>query len=449
MSRGAGEPAGVRLIVFARAPVPGQVKTRLIPLLGPERSCALYRALARHTLAVAAEFAARTGAEVEIRYAGGEVESLAELAGSGSAFRWRAQPPDDLGQRLQESTSQAFADGATRILVIGADCPELTTERLGEAVVALGEVPVVFGPARDGGYYLVGLAQTCPGLFEQIDWGTERVLRQSLAQCESQGLATRLLEPASDVDEPRDLPLCRRLGGQFAAALSSEHERTELSIVIPARNEEDSLEATFQAIHASSGDAPETIVMNAMSADGTAEVARRWGARVATLRENRGMMLNVGAAIARGRTLLFLHADTRLPSDYRRWIRETLAGGALAGAFRLAIDDDRASLKWVAWGANWRSRAWGVPYGDQGLFLSAQCFFELGGFADWPLLEDYEFARRLRRAGRVALAPVAVTTSARRWNRLGALRTTWRNQLHLAAYHLGVSPHRIAQWYRR
>lgn len=90
-----------------------------------------------------------------------------------------------------------------------------------------------------------------------------------------------------------------------------------------------------------------------------------------------------------------------------------------------------------------------MPYGDQGLFIRSRAFREIGPFAEMPLLEDVEFVRRLARHGRIALAPVAVRTSGRRWHEQGILRTTLVNQAILAGYFCGVSPRRLANWYRR
>ena len=115
--------------------------------------------------------------------------------------------------------------------------------------------------------------------------------------------------------------------------------------------------------------------------------------------------MNAGTALARGEVLLFLHADTRLPPIFREEINATLATGAIAGAFRFQIDGPRRLYRWIEWGTNLRSRRLQLPYGDQGLFLSASDFYRLSGLKNWPLMEDFEFARRLKREGPIAIAP--------------------------------------------
>jgi rSAM/selenodomain-associated transferase 2 len=233
-------------------------------------------------------------------------------------------------------------------------------------------------------------------------------------------------------------------------ALSTDETLSQpaISIVIPALNEARQLPVVLDTIHADSS--VEVIVVDGGSADGTAEVAEAKGARVVDATPGRSRQLNAGAAAATGEILLFLHADTRLPEGFDHSIRQTLTQqGVVAGAFRLAIDGPGRGLRWVEWGVNLRSRWLQMPYGDQAIFLSAEVFHDLGGFPDLPMMEDFELMRRLRKVGKVAIAPSAVVTSDRRWRTLGILRTTLANQAMIAGYLLGVDPHQLARWYRR
>ena len=221
-----------------------------------------------------------------------------------------------------------------------------------------------------------------------------------------------------------------------------------ISIIIPSFNEAD--EIGHAVASALQGRGVEVLVVDGASTDGTIEVARREGARVLQAERGRASQMNAGAQAARGDVLLFLHADTRLPSGFEEPVRASMAGRqVVAGAFRLVIDAPSAALRLIAAGANWRARRLQMPYGDQAIFLSSELFRSLGGYADLPFMEDFEFVRRLRRHGRIELLAEAVRTSPRRWRQVGTWRTTLINQLAIAAYLAGASPARIAGWYRR
>jgi len=221
-----------------------------------------------------------------------------------------------------------------------------------------------------------------------------------------------------------------------------------LSVIIPAVDEAGNIGDVVG--RAMSGPDVEVIVADGGSADGTPGAARASGAKVISTSPGRAHQMNAGAAEATGDVLLFLHADTRLPDGYKRHIEETLSGpGVVAGAFRLSIDSPGLALRIIERLANFRSRRMGLPYGDQGIFLRKRAFDEAGGFPELPIMEDYELMRRFKRRGRVALADAAAVTSARRWERLGVLRTTLINQLVIAGYILGVKPQRLKALYRR
>ena len=138
-----------------------------------------------------------------------------------------------------------------------------------------------------------------------------------------------------------------------------------------------------------------------------------------------------------------------MPDGYAELIRRTLDRPAIvAGAFRFRTDGSGTALRLVEWGANLRSAVFQFPYGDQGLFMERRVFDEIGGFPPLPIMEDYELVRRLRRRGPVVTLNEAAVTSARRWQRLGALRTTARNLAMVAGFRAGVSPERLARFYR-
>jgi len=222
-----------------------------------------------------------------------------------------------------------------------------------------------------------------------------------------------------------------------------------ISVIIPVLNEAATLATTVQRVQMA--EAVEVIVVDGGSGDETLAIAKSLNIKAIALPQGgRARQMNTGAKQATGDILLFLHADTRVPLNYPTAIRETLArAGAIAGAFELAIDGREWGLRWVERAVRVRSRLLGMPYGDQALFLPRRTFWDLGGFPDLPIMEDFELVRRLRRRGQIAIAPFPVLTSARRWQKLGILKTTAVNQIIILGYLLGISPTTLARWYRR
>jgi rSAM/selenodomain-associated transferase 2 len=236
--------------------------------------------------------------------------------------------------------------------------------------------------------------------------------------------------------------------GQIIAMPTGERRQSgpEISVIIPALNEASVIGAALRQIPLSED--IEVIVVDGGSGDATVNIAEASGARVIRTGACRAQQMNAGAAAARAEILLFLHADTRLPDDFPRLVQETLLRpGIVAGAFQLRIDSPRRGLRIIEALANFRSRWLHMPYGDQALFLRSRHFRMADGFSNLPIMEDFEFVRRLGRLGRIALAPAEVLTSARHWERLGVLRATVINQAVIVAYLLGVSPAWLARLY--
>lgn len=220
-----------------------------------------------------------------------------------------------------------------------------------------------------------------------------------------------------------------------------------ISVIIPVLNEALKIAKTL----ASACEANvEVIVVDGGSRDDTKAVAQSWGVKVLSAPTGRGRQMNAGAKVASGKILLFLHADTLLPNNFAIMVIQALnQPNTVAGAFALRIEGQSPSLRWVEKGVNWRSRIFSFPYGDQAIFINAEVFNQLGGFPDLPIMEDFEMMRRLRRIGKILLLPATVVTSGRRWLTKGVFQTTLINQVTIVAYLLGVSPERLAHWYRR
>ena len=264
--------------------------------------------------------------------------------------------------------------------------------------------------------------------------------------------------------------------------------RPTITVVVPTLNEAGNVRRAVESAHArvsTSGRAPEVIVVDGGSEDDTVAEARAAGAAVLSAPRGRASQCNAGARAAKGDILLFLHADSTLPPAYDEHIVRAFGDGATNGrrrewgAFRFALDSDggggaprlanRARARdgvslydlvcshlsgprrrLLEASVNVRTAVFRRPYGDQGLLVRKTRFDALGGFASMPFLEDVELVARLKRtpgAGAPAIMNAAVTTSARRFERVGYVRTCVMNQVIVLGYACGVPVERLHAWY--
>jgi len=410
-----------QLIIFTRFPVPGEAKTRLIPALGAEGAADLQRQMTEHTVAQAR----KTGEQIEIRWTGGAEDQLRDWLGED--LRYAEQGGGDLGERMARAFEDHFNAGAERpegsgckqVVIVGCDSPSNHWKNICKSFQWLETSDCVIGPARDGGYYLIGLTRPMPELFENIEWGTERVLEQTLlvATCDPV-----LLPELDDVDFPADIP-------------------PKISVIIPALNEADHLFQTLEKVRKGFG--VELIVVDGGSTDGTKKLAEHFS-HFMKCERGRAAQQNAGAAAASGELLLFLHADTELPDNWDFIVRSTLEKPWISlGAFRFRVKERLRGIGAVEWGTNIRSWVFQRPYGDQGLFLRRETFDAIGGFPEQPIMEDVALVKVARRLGTVVTVREAAVTSGRRWQKHGVFRTTLINQLILLGAALGVSPQKL------
>ena len=426
--------------IFAKYPEPGRAKTRLIPALGPQGAAALHEQLVRHTLNGVGELLALREVDAQIWTAGADPRAFADRF--GTPLPCIAQRDGDLGQRMLAAFREMLR--ASRFgVIIGTDCPDLSAGLLTLAFDALHTADVVLGPASDGGYYLIGLKRPVPALFENVEWSTSTVLARTLERASALGLSVRLLPTLSDVDEPQDLAVWERV----RATTSPAGEAPMLSIIVPTLNEAGRIGGLVDAVRSAE---VEVIVADGGSDDNTRTIAASHGARVIIAPRGRGSQLNAGAALARGRSLLFLHADTTLPGDFQRIVRRTLDNPAVAvGAFRFKLDRRGVLLRGVEVAVQLRCDLFSTPYGDQALFMRRDTFTRLSGFASIPLMEDIDLVRRARKIGGVTVVDAPAITSARRWEVVGVVRMTAINQACVIGFAMGMSPQRLATWRNR
>jgi len=224
--------------------------------------------------------------------------------------------------------------------------------------------------------------------------------------------------------------------------------RLRISVVIPSWRDADNLQSLLPGLAAQERIA-ETIVVDASRDEKAEKIALASRATfISCPAPNRGEQMNLGAAASSGDVILFQHCDTCLEEAHLEAIEIALADPAVVGgAFFRKFDGRHPRLMWLESVARFLTRRGGTLYGDQSIFVRREVFERLGGFAKIPLMEDVEFSRRLRGAGKIAVLDPPVASSARRHLRKGAWRTTVQNGLFIVLYNLGVSPYRLHRWY--
>lgn len=223
-----------------------------------------------------------------------------------------------------------------------------------------------------------------------------------------------------------------------------------LSVIIPALNEAETIVSTLRRLQAMRAHGHEVIVVDGGSADGTAALAAPLSDKVVRSEVGRAVQMNTGARASRGEALWFVHADTLVEPDSHTVLLEVLVHRPNQwGRFDVRLSGKAVLLRVVERLMNRRSRLTGIATGDHGMFIRRDTFERLGGFADILLMEDIEISRRLKRAaGRPVCLKHKLTTSSRRWEGRGILRTVllmWRLR---AAYALGADPAALARSYR-
>ncbi|WP_319521954.1 TIGR04283 family arsenosugar biosynthesis glycosyltransferase [uncultured Desulfosarcina sp.] len=423
-----------RLIIFGRYPVPGNTKTRLIPGLGPLGAADLQCRLTEKILGTARRVAISRQIDIEFCFTGGSVDRMKRWLGSNLLFT--RQPSGNLGESMHTTFVRAFNEGCNRVVLIGTDISLLTEAHLENAFNELVNSDLVLGPSSDGGYWLVGLNDP-NDIFSNVAWGTETVLRETLDNAAKLCLSAALLDILTDIDTIADIKEWRP---------EEAEKRPYISVIIPTLNEDKNIAS---AIKSATCENTEIIVVDGGSTDNTVQCARKQGAKVVSSPKGRAIQQNRGAQMAKGKVLLFLHADTILPGHYEMHVFDAMMDpGLVAGAFTFKTDMPGWRMGGITIVTNFRAKFFKMPYGDQCLFIRKSVFESIGGFPDVQIAEDLFLIRALKKMGRISILPIEAITSSRRWKQIGILRTWIINQIIVIGCFIGVSPRRLSGLYR-
>lgn len=225
-----------------------------------------------------------------------------------------------------------------------------------------------------------------------------------------------------------------------------DSERALLSIIIPVFNEAHSIRTTLDAVKKIRGDV-ELIVVDGGSHDGTIEILNECGANVIEGERGRGVQMHAGASKARGDVLWFLHADTIPPIDAAEKITEALKDKeTVGGNFHIRFDGDTRPARFLTW-LYPKLRKIGLLYGDSGIFVRRDVYKQIGGFKPFPIFEDLDLVRKVKRTGRMIYLSSAVTTSSRRFEGRSFTLVFARWALLQLLYWLGANPYRLGKSY--
>ncbi|XP_048252850.1 uncharacterized protein LOC124136871 isoform X1 [Haliotis rufescens] len=472
------------IVVFSRYPTPGATKTRLVSELGPGGAARAQRYMSEHLFSELTKFQSNGDSpapHVTVSYSGAtepQMDRWLQRRFAKMDVSWSPQMPGlCLGEKLAYAFRESFSQNHTYTIVIGSDIPGITTDILKEAMTLLHSpsTDVVLGKAEDGGYYLIGMQDSCKGLvdelFKGIKWGSEEVFQQQAVACRRLNLKVHLLPTVlNDVDYPEDLPVLEAKVGVPRSELKHPH----WSVIIPTYNEADNIARTLRDLLrrvSSTDNIAEIVVSDGGSSDDTVQICQEFArsspvkVKVVSSKPGRGIQQQTGVMASTGSLLLFLHADTLLPQDFDVLSCEALATpGNVASAFNLDFDglhpEYRKSLglpvpgwltccglKIVRPFANTFCNMTEDPHGDQALMMTRKMYDRVGGFDPVLLMEDYMLVRKLHKMGHVVTLPQSVITSSRRFETKGVFKTTFINRSVIMLYNLGVDPDTLAQLY--
>ncbi|XP_046583053.1 uncharacterized protein LOC124290392 [Haliotis rubra] len=488
------------IVVFSRYPTPGATKTRLVPELGPSGAARAQRYMSEHLFSELTKLQSNgdlPAPHVTVSYSGATEPQMDRWLGRRFAkmdVSWSPQLPGlCLGEKLAYAFRESFSQNHTYTIVIGSDIPGITTDILNEAMTLLQSpsTDAVLGKAEDGGYYLIGMRDSCRGivddLFKGIKWGSEEVFQQQAVACRRLNLKLHLLPVTlNDVDYPEDLPVLEAHVG----VPSSELKHPHWSVVIPTYNEADNIARTLRDLLKRvncTDNIAEIVVSDGGSSDDTVKICQEFArsspvkVKVVSSKPGRGIQQHTGVMESSGSMILFLHADTLLPRDFDVLSSEALATpGNVASAFTLDFDglhrntgvnitcqEDKFAvvqyrksrglpvldwmtyyrLKIVQLFANRFNRITEDPHGDQALMMTRKMYDRVGGFDPVFLMEDYMLVRKLHKMGHVVTLPQSVITSSRRFETKGVFKTMLINRSVIMLYTLGVEPNTLAQLY--
>lgn len=436
------------IIIFTRKPVAGQTKTRMMPYLTPGECRELHLCFLRD---IAAQ-CRKVDADIFVCYTPqGEPGELRSVFGKRAVYFH--QEGDSLGERMERGLRRVLEQGYRSCVLIGTDIPEILDSDFRQAFTALKTSDVVFGPTREGGYYLVGMKRPHPEIFSGQSYGHGSVLVNAMRASAQAGLVVSRIRTLNDLDTRRDLCGYRERMRRFPALQKTETgkylmRKLRISIIVPIYNEEKTIAAMLAQLRPLKKSC-EILLVDGGSKDGTLELITP-DFQLLHSPKGRANQMNLGARKSRGDVLFFLHCDSELPARALAEIRYVMKDYR-AGCFGIAFHSRHFFLWTCRVISNHRVKDRRVMFGDQGIFIARELFFQAGGFPELPVMEDYQFSLTLKDMGvKLGIARRRIYTSDRRFPKktIPMLRLMWKMNRLRRMYRDGVPIEKIADMYR-
>ncbi len=451
------------IVLITRFPKAGESKTRLIPAIGAQKAADLQKEMTEFCFFEAFQASDR----LHVHYSSATKEEVSAWLLSSlyeklliknkdlkeedfihqaeDKVEFIEQVEGDLGQKLGASLCYTYDYldirhiDKKKILIVGADCPDLRESHFNKAFQMLDNKDFVFCPTLDGGYSLIAFAiQDKPldkylDAFNSITWSSEKVFQESIARISQNNMTFSSLETLSDVDYVEDIP-------------------AKISLIIPTFNEEKNLTKLFNSMPSAFN--VEYIVADADSSDKTREIAKNFAHKVIISDKGRAKQLHNASLEAEGEILLFLHADSLLPLAWDSQIRKYMKNeNIVLGYFDFALFFEKEpntitkfKAKMLEYMTNIRASFFKLPYGDQALFVRKKDF-ERWNLPLYPILEDVYLVEKARKEGNIQSTKSKVHTSYRRWEKHGFLKVITINQSVLLSRALGMDLEEIKSCY--
>ncbi len=436
------------IIIFTRVPIPGETKTRMMPWLKPAECAQLHRCF----LYDIKEECQKVGADIYVCYTPeGKEDGLVSVLGRDKEYF--AQTGTGLGEKMYHGIQNVLSRGYDACILIGSDVPEIRAKHLQKAFSILERKDVVFGPTVDGGYYLVGMKTPHIEVFHKQSYGHGKVLENTSRYLREHGITMGYIPKLSDMDVPEDLKRFKermRTDKRLQQTMTGRYlmRTSRISIIVPIYNEEATIVKMQEQLRPLKNKC-EIIFVDGGSTDKTLDLLSS-EFRVLHSKKGRQNQMNLGAVESGGEILFFLHCDSELPIRPLEQIRYVMKDYRV-GCFGIAFH----SCNFFMWTcrviSNLRVKDRKLIFGDQGLFIERDLFFEIGMFPDIPIMEDYQLSLTLKeRKEKIGMTRKRIYTSDRRFPKgsIKKLKLMWKMNRLRKMYRTGVDIKTIAKAYK-